>query len=438
MKQLLIITLLIITLSGCTTIRPLEIPSTAPPSPSDISIMGSKASFALTKIVKDIDRGTTVMSYPNSGSYKGDGAYCNYHGAAEYTYVGGKKMLGDWSTGLGDIFYDVFSDAGFNVAGDRADIFNQAFAVNSAEYMIGGRIVDLRGNYCHKHSWWDGRPLFTYAGETYIKVEWSVLNTLTKDVIIEQATEGYGVQEEPNADGVYNSFSLAFAQAAEEFSHNNDLRKVANGESIVEANSTYDSPLTVIVSGDNKKEFLHSNIEPYVVTIRIGSGHGSGLIVGRQGFVLTNAHVVGDAKVVQVITSLGLEVQGEVVSVNKSRDVALIKTPLKIRNAIALNTELPAIGSEIYAVGSPLKEELAMTVTKGITSALRTDPASNLNFIQGDVAISPGNSGGPLFNNQGEVIGLSVAGYKGDGFNGLNLFIPLGDALKQLNIKLEE
>lgn len=440
MRQVFALFFLSLLFSGCSSIRPIAIPEIAPPVSSEgqIELVDPKASFALTKIIQDIDRGTKVMAYPNRGSYAGDGAYCNHRGAAEYTYIGGKKMLGDWSTGLGDIFYDVFSDAGFKLAGDRADIFNQALSVNSAEYMIGGRIVDLRGNYCHKHSWWDGSPLYTYAGETYLKIQWSVLNTLTKDVIIEATSEGYGAQSEPNVDGVYNSFSLAFAEAAAAFSENNQVRLIAMGKKISSAGSGSEFAKTRITAGDSPERFSHADIQPYVVTIRVGAGHGSGVLVGRKGLVMTNAHVVGDAKAVQVITSLGLEIKGNVVAVNKARDVALIQTPIKTRKAVPLLTDLPEVGSALFAVGSPLKEELSMTVTKGIASAIREDSASGLSFIQGDVAISPGNSGGPLFNAKGQVIGLSVAGYKGLGLSGLNLFIPIGDAFQKLNIELVE
>lgn len=436
-----IVALLVLFVSGCATVSPLPIPEIEN-SDTEFQVIQTgetKASFALSKILQDIDRGAKVIALPNLGSYKGSGAYCNYQGAAELTYVGGKQLLGNWSTDLGDEFYDILSNLGYKVAGDRTDLFNQEGSVSSAEYLVGARVVDLRGNYCHKHHWWDGRPLHAYSGETYLKIEWSVLNTLTKDVIIKKSTEGYGAQEEPIIDGIYSSFRLAFTDATERFAKDRRVRAIAVGSQIASDESVSDHiPEVVITDGKSPGMFNSRDIEPYAVTIRVGMGHGSGFIVGNDGYVITNAHVVGEAEKVQVVTSMGLEIEGTVISKSKSRDVALISTPLKIRNPVPVDTAIPVVSSDVYAVGSPLKEELSLTVTKGIVSAIRSDSASGNVFIQGDVAISPGNSGGPLFSKNGDLIGLSVAKYVGENASGLNLFIPIDEAFKHLNIKLKD
>lgn len=438
--KMLTLALLVLFASGCASVRPLPIPQIEN-SDAEFQVIQpgeTKASFALSKILQDIDRGQKVIALPNYGSYKGSGSYCNYRGASEFTYVGGKQLLGNWSTDLGDEFYDILSNLGYKVAGDRTDLFNQAGSVSSAEYLVGARVVDLRGNYCHKHHWWDGRPLNTYSGETYLKIEWSVLNTLTKDVIIKESTEGYGAQEEPIIDGVYSSFRSAFTDATERFAKDSRLRAIAVGSQISSDDIASEQlPKLIVIAGKSTGEFSSRNIEPYTVTIRVGMGHGSGFIVGNDGYVITNAHVVGEAEKVQVVTSMGLEIEGTVVSKSKSRDVALISTPLKTRAPVPVDTAIPVVGSEVYAVGSPLKEELSLTVTKGIVSAIRSDSASGNVFIQGDVAISPGNSGGPLFNKDGELIGVSVAKFVGENASGLNLFIPIEEAFKHLNIGLD-
>ena len=78
-----------------------------------------------------------------------------------------------------------------------------------------------------------------------------------------------------------------------------------------------------------------------------------------------------------------------------------------------------------------------MTVTKGIISAIRKDTASGKLFIQADAAISPGNSGGPLFDAKGNVIGVSVAKFSGNSAEGLGLFIPLVDALSSVGVSVK-
>jgi serine protease Do len=441
MKAILFILPMIFISSGCTMISPIPIPEVdqAVLDFDKLETGETEATFALSKIVQDIERGAMVIAYPNSGVYEGDGTNCNMSGGAEYTYTGSKRMLGNWSTELGDVFYEDLTGLGYSIAGDPADIFNQQTTVASSEYLIGGRLVDLKGNYCQKHHWWDGRPLNTFSGETYVKIEWSVLNTLTKNVIINKTTEGYGVQEKPIVDGVYSSFVVAFSNALQTFATDEKLRAIAVGEQISskEENESTNS-FTKISQGEKSELFSVDQIKPYIVTVRIGTGHGSGVIIGKDGFVITNSHVVGSAESVQIVTSLGLEIEGKVVALNKQRDVALIKIPMRIREPISISLDLPQVGSDIFAVGSPLNEELALTVTKGISSAVRKDSASGNFFIQGDVAISPGSSGGPLFDKSGNVIGIAVAGYSGSNASGLNLFIPIEEVFKFLNLGLGE
>ena len=132
-----------------------------------------------------------------------------------------------------------------------------------------------------------------------------------------------------------------------------------------------------------------------------------------------------------------MEIQGEVLRKNKFRDIALLKVPMRIMNNIFINLNEPKITDEVFAVGTPINESLKTTVTKGIISNFRNDKASNLRFIQSDASISPGNSGGPLFDKKGNVIGISVAKYAGTQSEGLGLFIPIKDALKAINLKIK-
>ena len=151
---------------------------------------------------------------------------------------------------------------------------------------------------------------------------------------------------------------------------------------------------------------------------------------------MTNAHVIGSAKKVQIISNSGIEFQAETFFINETRDIALLKSNVNFSDPIDISLEKPKVTTDVYAVGTPISESLKTTVTKGIISAIRTDKTSELEFIQADVSISPGNSGGPLFNAKGEVIGISAAKYLGDGVEGLGLFIPIKEALEILNIEI--
>ena len=293
----------------------------------------------------------------------------------------------------------------------------------------------MSGNFCEEHHWWDGRPLNRFSGEIYTEIEWSVLNSLTKNIVIKKTVQGYYKQKKPVKDGVILTFKNAILNSADNFSSAKNLRKIALGEKIDNLQSAKNTNKNFIENG-NSSRFNFDNLKSKIVTIRVGTGHGSGFFIGSKGLILTNAHVIGSAKKVQIISNSGIEFQAETFFINETRDIALLKSNVNFSDPIDISLEKPKVTTDVYAVGTPISESLKTTVTKGIISAIRTDKTSELEFIQADVSISPGNSGGPLFNAKGEVIGISAAKYLGDGVEGLGLFIPIKEALEILNIEI--
>ncbi len=425
--------------SGCyNTTQPMKTINTTMPKENfvNISKKESKSTFALAKLITDIDRGETIFTFPAKATTKG--YLCNYTiQDGDITYSGGKKYLGDWSTELGDIFYEELTRLGYNIAGDPKDLFNANASVSSAEYLIAGRVTKMTGNFCSEHDFWYALPTNKYSGEMSVTVEWSVFNTLTKNIVLNETITGYYKLEKPEKEGITTVFENAFAISSENFAKSNKLRNLAVGKKIVVASDNNSKKEIKITQGKSQKEFNINNLRSNIVTIRIGQGHGSGFFIGNNGYLLTNAHVVGDSKSVQIITSSGMEIEGQVIRKSKSRDVSLIKVPLKITNSLYLKFEIPDIASDVYAAGTPIDEALKTTVTKGIISNIRVDNASGLKFIQADASISPGNSGGPLFDKFGNVIGISVAKYNTNSAEGLGLFIPLQDAFSSIKLSIE-
>ena len=425
--------------SGCyNTTQPMKTINTTMPKGKFVKISKkeSKSTFALAKLITDIDRGETIFTFPAKATTKG--LFCNASiKDGDITYSGGKKYLGDWSTELGDIFYEELTRLGYNIAGDPKDLFNANASVSSAEYLIAGRVIKMTGNFCSDHDFWYAMPTNKYSGEMSVTVEWSVLNTLTKNIVLNETITGYYKLEKPEKEGITTVFENAFAISSENFAKSIKLRNLAVGKKIVATNDNNSKKEIKISQGKSQKEFNINNLRSNIVTIRIGQGHGSGFFVGNNGYLLTNAHVVGDSKSVQIITSSGMEIEGQVIRKNKSRDVSLIKVPLKITNSLYLKFQIPDIASDVYAAGTPIDEALKTTVTKGIISNIRVDNASGLKFIQADASISPGNSGGPLFDKFGNVIGISVAKYNSNSAEGLGLFIPLQDAFNSIKLSIE-
>ncbi|MGN6581731.1 MAG: Do family serine endopeptidase [Bordetella sp.] len=161
-------------------------------------------------------------------------------------------------------------------------------------------------------------------------------------------------------------------------------------------------------------------------------GVGSGFIISSNGIILTNAHVVKDAKSVVVKLTDRREYHAKVLGSDPQTDVAVIKIDatnlptVKIGHVSSLQ-----VGDWVLAIGSPYG--LESTATAGIVSALgRSLPDdTSVPFIQTDVPVNPGNSGGPLFNSQGEVVGINSQIYtKTGGYQGLSFSIPIDVAEK--------
>ncbi len=162
---------------------------------------------------------------------------------------------------------------------------------------------------------------------------------------------------------------------------------------------------------------------------------GSGFIIGSDGHVITNAHVVDGAEEVLVKLSDKREFKAKVMGADKRTDIALLKIEVKDLPKVTIgDPDKLRVGEWVVAIGKPFG--LENTMTAGIVSAKGRDlPQENLvPFIQTDVAINPGNSGGPLFNMKGEVVGInSLIFSRTGGYMGLAFAIPIDVAMNTVN-----
>lgn len=163
-----------------------------------------------------------------------------------------------------------------------------------------------------------------------------------------------------------------------------------------------------------------------------GQGLGSGFVISQDGYILTNAHVVADSDEVTVrLANDKREFKAKVVGADRRTDVALLKVDATGLPTVTLgNSADLKVGEWVAAIGSPFGFD--NTITAGIVSAKgRTLPdESFVPFIQTDVAVNPGNSGGPLLNLKGEVVGINSLIYsRTGGYMGLSFAIPIEVAL---------
>lgn len=163
---------------------------------------------------------------------------------------------------------------------------------------------------------------------------------------------------------------------------------------------------------------------------QVQRGIGSGFIISADGYVLTNAHVVDGADEVYVTLTDKREFKAKVLGADARTDVALLKIDGGNLPRLTMgDSSKIRVGEWVIAIGSPFN--LENTVTAGIISAKSRDTGDYLALIQSDVAVNPGNSGGPLINMRGEVIGINsqIATLSG-GYNGISFAVPIDEAMR--------
>ena len=188
------------------------------------------------------------------------------------------------------------------------------------------------------------------------------------------------------------------------------------------------APAAVVVS-------TKSVTQGYFMHTQEVEGIGSGFIINEEGYILTNYHVIQGAQEISVTLSNDVTTTAQVVNYDENQDVAMIKITdesVKIPATVELgDSDSLQPGEEVIAIGTPLSTELSSTVTKGIISAtsrsVAVESGVTMNLIQTDAAINAGNSGGPLVNTKGEVVGINSSKISGEAVEGIGFSIPIND-----------
>ncbi len=163
---------------------------------------------------------------------------------------------------------------------------------------------------------------------------------------------------------------------------------------------------------------------------------GSGFILSEDGYILTNFHVIEDAYKgrlpITVMTRDGTKYEASIVGTEEINDVAVLKIEASGLTPVAIgDSDSLSVGDTVYAVGNPLGE-LEFSMSTGHVSALdreiATQETDSISMFQIDAAVNPGNSGGPVYNDQGKVVGIITAKYSDTGVEGLGFAIPINDA----------
>jgi len=358
-----------------------------------------------------------------------EGALCIDTGKLRY---GGGRMQVNGDL-FNETFINVLNSNNYKVVGNPNALFEDK-SINDADYFIAGTIKKLEANVCYPMSGfgdWD-----TSSGASYMDIEWQLYDTLNRRVVYTTNSSG-SHKTEAMPGGSIGVLTIAFGNAVNNLLSNQDFHDHISGK-IALSRNIKGAKRTLKFSelrGNETKNI--DEIRQGVVTVRTATGHGSGFLVSSDGLVITNEHVIGDSKKVKVIFWSGRQAIGTVQSRDSTRDVALIKIDENVVKHLVPAKAESRIGEDVMAIGAPLSEKLQGTVSKGIISSYRIE--KGLRYIQSDVNILPGSSGGPLINSKGHVVGISVKGIVIKGSTvGINYFIPITDVFEALNLEIPD
>lgn len=301
-----------------------------------------------------------------------------------------------------------------------------------ARFQLGAQIISLKLDAYGSSNFWNGKTTLRTVGS--MTTDWQVFDTFTQKVVFSHTTIADHESLDKGESDLHTMFrkSLRALLAREEFAA---FMRPAKDERSPSTGTTFGSTLNVTPGIYDKVRTLPEDFPALfgaVVTIKPGVGFGSGFIIGPDGHVLTAAHVVSGLKTVPVRLHGGLSLDAEVLRVDETTDVALLKLPGTSHKPLELGSESPAIGTDVYAIGNPALEELGASVTKGIVSGERE--IAGRKFIQTDVSANPGNSGGPLLDKNGRVLGIISWKVAAPGYEGLSFAVPIQEALTRLNV----
>lgn len=296
-----------------------------------------------------------------------------------------------------------------------------------SRFLIGGTITQVKLN--------SYSSLLGEKTQDERTIRWELFDRTAGKVIYRQTITGRAEAEgvdNPAAtyEAIRNSFKGLMTQA--EFAH--FLAQPTIATVPVKTQSGYE---IAAVSGSEtplSTEQIVSRAVPSIVQIRTAEGRGTGFVVDASGLILTNHHVVGAAYTVNADLYDGSTHKAQVVKRDAGLDVAL----LRLESDEAALVSLPVcpvavkVGESVVAIGNPLA--LSNSVTQGVVSGIRTRKSHGL--IQTDAAVNPGNSGGPLLNRYGAVIGIVTEKIASRGIEGLGFALPIAESLDRLNVKI--
>lgn len=358
------------------------------------------------------------------GSYKdelGETINLNWEGS---TKIGTKKVE--------SLFYEIGNNAGLNTPiYENAKLFGDTKPTPTARFIVGVEITDYKVGI--EQSKGRNSKLSTALK---ISFNWQIKDLFNDEIVVNYNNIGQSSSVKSYSDFNQDNL-LAIEDAIVDFISSKELYDVVENAKSLKKPKRVSHKNKIIIDSISSKEFdSFSAMVKYAnkscVTIKSDRGHGSGFIIDKNGMIITSNHVIEGANQIQVHFSNGIELDAEIIFTDKNYDVALLKIPGSGYQPLKLNNFPVELGEEISTIGTPANLELGQSISKGVISGKRL--IDEQLYHQLNMSVSPGNSGGPLLNGNGDVIGIVFAKVTGEGVEGIAFAVPTSKLIESLNI----
>lgn len=413
--RLFFLSVLSLALVGCATANP--VPESQRLTPKTVSEGTEPLTF--TRLVVRVPAGTEI------GGHHGGLAKIRQ---STYTWGGNISVASDQFKVLAS---ETMKEYGYTVLGGDNLVFGNDKSAK-ASYQLGGTVGDLRYNTYG--------ALAGDKAEAWVEVEWQLRNALEERVVFTDTTQGTAEHGDPGtgAASVKKAFRVALTNllANDKFAslvqRSGDSLKTDVAVAATRRMPACSNPAATDLPDETEDAFQAAPL------VRVGDSHGSAVVISPAGYVLTAAHVITGVEKAEVRFSSGLQLTAEVVATDPPQDIALLKLPGSGHECLPLasteETAAPA-GSEVFAIGAPVLEDLSFSLSRGIVSGHRT--IQGYRFLQTDASLNRGNSGGPLLNRQGQVVGIVSFKIAGELVEGLGFGVPPSVIQSRLGLQFE-
>ena len=352
----------------------------------------------------------------------------------------GRYRVGE--AAFSESFYQVVSDQGLETPyNGKIELFkNEENKIRLPRYMVGAQITDYKIRLEETENL---KGTSEIKGVTTMAIEWKVLDKKTNKVVVTHSNIT-ALHYRQSRNNKYPNNLMVFEDALYEFLRNSSFYDLLNNtevsiDYISAADSTGNPQRTIILPSVPHFEKLSDMIKyanPACVTIITDGGFGSGVVINNEGYVLSAYHVVEGVNQIDVKFSSGLTLNAEIIAFDAANDIVLLDINGSGFPAlpVSISEDIP-LGEEVITIGTPASIDLGQSIARGLVSGKRL--VDNRVYLQADISVSPGNSGGPLLNAQGEIIGIVQSKIVTEGVEGIGFALPMYRALERLNLKVE-